>query len=149
MKKIFRSLLLGIVLVGFSRTACAEIALKEYERVGNELGQAMQLYRNLAKANIVLDKALPRRDPLRALIDSEGNPVADADLYDGPVLQGIVRSNGFTRALIEDQFYSEGDAFGSYKVQKIRDDGVELEQGGSVLFVPLYRDSQEKRGNIV
>ena len=149
MKKIFRSLLLGIALVGFSRTVCAEIALKEYERVGNELGRAMQLYRNLARANIVLDKVLPRRDPLRALIDSEGNPMSPAGLYDGPVLQGIVRSNGFTRALIEDQFYSEGDAFGPYQVQKIRDDGVELEQGGSVLFVPLYRDSQEKRGSIV
>ena len=147
MKKII-STSLTILLISAS-FAHAEIALKEYERVENKLGRAAQLFRNLAKVDIALDKALPRRDPLRALIDSEGNPVAGADLYDGPVLQGIVRSNGFTRALIEDQFYSEGDAFGPYKVQKIGDDGVKLEQDGSVLFVPLYRDSQEKRGSIV
>ena len=146
MKKIFQPLLLGIWLIAFSRFACAEIAPKEYERVTNELGRAMELYRGLAKSDIAVDETLPRRDPLRALVDSEGHSVSSADLYDGPILQGIVHSEGFVRVLIDDKFYAVGDSFGPYTVREIRDDGIELGQGNSSLFIPLYPESQRKQG---
>ena len=141
-------LLLTMVLaLSYSSFTSAEIAPKEYERLTNQLAKTVELYRSLAKQEITLDKMLLRRDPLASLIDAQGNPTAAAGLFDGPVLQGIIRSEGFVRVLIDDQFYAAGDSFGPYTVREIRDDGIDLEQGASTVFVPLY-PSQGKKGDI-
>ena len=129
-----------------SSFASAEIAPKEYERVSNQLGQALEFYRGLARPGVSFkDGFLLRRDPLRPLVDAAGHPVAGADLFDGPVLQGIIHSEGFTRVLIDDKFYASGDTFGPYTIREIREDGIELEQGDSPLFIPLYSPSQPKK----
>ena len=124
----------------------AEVAPKEYERMTNQLAKTMELYRSLAKQEITSDPTLLRRDPLASLIDAQGNPTASAaGVFDGPVLQGIIRSEGFVRVLIDDKFYAVGDSFGPYTVREIRDDGIELEQGTASVSIPLY-PSREKKG---
>ena len=129
-----------------SSFASAEIAPKEYERVSNQLGQALEFYRVLARPGVSFkDEDLLRRDPMRPLVDAAGNPVPGADLFDGPVLQGIIHSEGFTRALIDDKFYAAGDSFGPYTIREIRDEGIELEQGSSSIFIPLYQQPQPKK----
>ena len=144
MKYIRVFLLLFLSFSGVARAA--DIAPKEYQRVTNQLSQAVQLFRNLAKIKSSFDEKLPRRDPLKALVDGQGKFVGAAGLYDGPQLEGIVHSDGFIRALIDNQFYAVGDTLGPYRIQEIRDDGVQLEEKNSTLFVPLYPNSQERNG---
>ena len=136
----------SVLFLFFSGIAQAEVAPREYERIAKDLSQALGQIPNLAKPEVKnLDELVSRRDPLRPLIDSEGNPVKGTGFSDGPALQGIVRSEGFTRALIDDQLYSEGDAVGPFKLRKIREDGIELEGEGAVSFLPLYPSADAKK----
>ena len=148
MKKGIHFLTAVLMLVIFSSRTQAEVAPREYERIAKEFSGAFERIPNLTRPEMNFDELLSRRDPLRPLIDLEGRPVKGTGLSDGLTLQGIIHSEGFTRVLIDDQLYSEGDAVGPFKLRKIRQDGIELEQAGSVTLVPLYRDSQEKKGSI-
>jgi len=146
MRSAFRFIAtLGIVLI-LSSVAQAAVLPQEYERITKELSQMLKLYRHLVQLGEADEPALARRDPLRALIDSEGKPVNAPGLYEGIYLRGIVRSEGFNRALVDDKLYAEGDSVGSYSIQEIRDDGITVAQGNSVLFIPLYPAQKAEKG---
>ena len=138
----YLAVFLLLFLVRINSLVCAEVSPQEFKHVTNALSQALKLCQASSVSEKTADATWAGRDPLRPLIDSEGNPVKGTGFSDGPALQGIVRSQGFTRALIDDQLYSEGDAVGPFKLQKIREDGIELEQGGSVSFIPLYPQAE-------
>ncbi len=128
--------------------AYAEISPKEFDRVTNDLTKTLEFFRGFTETRVALEGSVLRRDPTKSLIDASGKPLSSMGLYDGPVLQGIIRSEGFTRVLMNDKLYALGDTIGTSKIREIRNDGIEVEEGNSTIFIPLYSEPQEKKGEI-
>jgi len=80
---------------------------------------------------------LTERDPLRPLIDEEGN-ILIKEKKEGSsfVLQGIIYSPQGSVAIINNELLHEGDALmGQFKVKKIESNGVVLEKEGKEYFL--------------
>ena len=134
-----------LILFFLLHASPAKAALNQYEQVVEKISRAIGSYQDLAKqTEVPYEEVRFRRDPLRSLIDTQGHLVSSPELYDGLALQGIILSEGFTKALIDDEFYGLGDAVGPYRILQIRSDGITTQRGNEILFVPLYPESDAK-----
>ena len=140
--KIF-FLILTIMCVPLSTASAGETS--EHEVMAKALSHSMEVFRKLSEPgsgyNVVL-----RRDPLEPLIDGQGNVVSATGLHEGLVVQGIIYSEGFKSALVDEQFYFVGDTVGPYRILQIKPDGFLAQDGEKTIFVPLYSNTktQEK-----
>lgn len=117
------------------------LASHPYEQMATELSKTVELYKGLNQEAPKYEVVF-RRDPMRALIDNQGNVLIAAGLHQGLALQGMVWSQGFNKVLIDDEFYGPGDEVGPYKIMEIRPDGLLAQEGEKSVFVPLYRDNE-------
>ena len=141
MKAIF----LFLVILCFSGSVAFAREPAEHEVMAKALSHTMDVFRKLSEPgsgyNVVL-----RRDPLEPLIDGQGNVVSGTGLHEGLVVQGIMYSEGFKSALVDEQFYFVGDTVGPYRILQIKPDGFLAQDGEKTIFVPLYSNTktQEK-----
>jgi hypothetical protein len=136
-----------ILMFGLASGLALAATVRDCERLSEALSGAIAEYKSLERGVESYDFPL-RRDPMKTLIDHEGNVVAPAGVRAGLVVQGVVRSGNFKKILVDNVFYSEGDAFGPYEVLEIKDTGFWAKEGGEKVFVPLYTDksSAARRG---
>ena len=139
MKTFF--LILIIMCFPFSTASAGEIG--EHEVMAKALTHSIETFRKLSESgsdyNVVL-----RRDPMEPLIDGQGNIVNSAGLHEGLIVQGIIFSEGFKAALIDDKFYYAGDTVGSYRILEIKSDGFLAEdENKKSVFVPLYSNNSQ------
>ena len=112
----------------------------EYEAVAKELSQTTRLFRELSKRAPAYN-IRARRDPMQPLLDDRGNTIGSLGLIDNDLaLQGIILSKELKTALINDEFYSEGEMVGSYKILEIKSNGIVASNGTETTFVELHPD---------
>ena len=141
----FRTFLTAFTVCCLS-TAVAASSPTVYEKVTEQLSQTVATCRKLA-AQVAGYDAVFRRDPMRPLVDGQGQLVTSAGLHGGLSVQGIIWSDERPLAIIDDELLSQGDVVGSYKILQIRADGLIAQRGEEYLFVPLDRglETQEER----
>ncbi len=143
-KRGFFLFLLAGLAVFCGTTPFAQASAPRYEQGLQNLSNAMASYRKLKDQFSGYDVVF-RRDPMRSLVDANGNFINVAGLESGFALQGIVQSPGLNLVLVNDQFLAEGAQVGAYKILKIESKGVTAQRGKETLFIPLY--SQENTEN--
>jgi hypothetical protein len=89
--------------------------------------------------------AVFRRDPMRPLIDAQGQLVTTTGLHGGLSVQGIIWSDERPLAVIEDELCAQGDVVGPYKILQIRADGVIAQREDQFLFIPLDRGVETRQ----
>lgn len=140
-------LLLAVILPAMfatARASYAEAVAQQYQQGLQDLSQAMDAYRNWTKPREGY-KAESGRDPMRSLIDPQGNVVSSVGMHGGLALQGIIVSKDFTAALIDDEFFAKGDKVGPYKLLDIQPDGVKVERDSKIQFIPLYQETKVQK----
>ena len=84
-------------------------------------------------------------DPTRPLAVETYAPVAgDAAVRSGPVLQSVLISPRHKAAIISGETISLGGMYGSARVVKISEDGVVLNEGGSLQTLKLFPSVEKK-----
>ena len=85
-------------------------------------------------------------DPTRPLaVEPEALAAADAAaVRGGPVLQSVLISPGHKVAIISGETIKLGGMYGSAKVVKISEDGVVLNEGGSLQTLKLFPSVEKK-----
>ena len=131
-----RSLFVACVMLFVTSPAIAASA--DYGRTTEQLSQAVGLYKDLSKQQSRYDVAF-RRDPMRPLVDAQGNLTTSAGLRDGLSVQGIFWSEGRPLVVIEDQLFAQGDTIDQYTIREIRQDGVVVQSGNETQTIPLDR----------
>ena len=120
-------------------------AAQNYARAVDQLSQAIGQYNDLSKEQEKYDVVF-RRDPMKALVDSQGNLVTSAGLHEGLSVQGIIWSETRPLVVIEDQLFAQGDTIDQYTIREIRRDGVTVQNGSETQFVPLDRGVDTPHG---
>jgi len=128
-----------VALVAFASPASA--APDKYSRTAEELSQAIATYQKLNAQQEKYEVAF-RRDPLRPLVDAQGNLLSSAGLHDGLWVQGIIWSPERPLAVIEGELFGPGDTLDQYTILEVRQDGVLVQGGnGETEFIPMERES--------
>ncbi len=130
----FLLLLLNFLIVSFP----VEAAPGSYEQVTDQLSQAIATYKTLNQQREQYDVVF-RRDPMKALVDAQGNLVTSVGLRDGLSVQGIVWSEERPLVIIEDALFAQGDTVADYSIREIRRDSITVQRGTEVLIVPMER----------
>ena len=127
------------LVISFSGVAgAAEVSPKTYERTANELGQTIQSVDAMHQDAGGCD-AVFRRDPLRPLVDAQGQLISSAGMSGGLSVQGIIWSDERPLAVIDDELFAQGDTVGPYTIVQIRADGVTVRRGDETIAIPLDR----------
>ncbi|MBI4436651.1 MAG: hypothetical protein HY590_04485 [Candidatus Omnitrophica bacterium] len=113
-----------------------------YERITEQLSQTIATVKALDTRKEKYD-VLFRRDPMRALVDSQGNLLTSAGLHDGLGVQGIIWNEKRPLAVIEDELYAKGDVIGDYVIRDIRDDSVIVQHGDQIQRIPVDHSLNE------
>lgn len=122
-----------------------QAALEDIDQTTRQLSQAMKSYRDQEKEPGKDDTAF-RRDPMQALVDSKGQPIASAStgVREGPWLQGIIWSDTHPLVAVGDQLFSKGDVVGPCKIIEIYPDRVVVQKGDQQETISLDRWTEEK-----
>ena len=146
MKKIS----LFFVIFCFSNSLCFGAEPTEYEVMAKAFSRSTQVFQKLIESGPGYN-VVSHRDPMEPLIDGQGNIVATTvttpvSSHEDLVVKGIVYSDKFKAALIDDKLYFPGDIVGPYRILQIKPDGFLAQDGGKTIFVPLYSntEAQEK-----
>ena len=135
-------LMLGIwclVILFCGVVSAADASPKSYERTANELGQAIQSVDAMHQDAAGGYDAVFRRDPLRPLVDSQGQSISSAGMSGGLSVQGIIWSDERPLAVIDDELFAQGDTVGPYTITHIQADGVTVRRGDETIVIPLDR----------
>lgn len=129
---------IGCGLGMFCAPAAAGGPTSEHDRIAQGLGEVVETHEAL-DAQMVGYDVIFHRDPMRALIDREGQIVSVAGLQGGLSVQGVIWSENLPLVLMDDELYRVGDVMGPYTVLAIYPDGTLVERDGTRLFIPLDR----------
>ncbi|MDP3704150.1 MAG: hypothetical protein Q8R78_07155 [Candidatus Omnitrophota bacterium] len=113
-------------------------ATPSHQQIANQLSEAIEKCRGLALQGSGYD-AVFRRDPMRALVDSQGRLITSAGLHGGFSVEGIIWSPDRPLAVIDDELFAKGDTVGPYTIRQIRQDGVVVQRGNDFVLIPLDR----------
>ena len=114
-----------------------------YERITEQLSQTVAAVKELGTRKEKYD-VMFRRDPMRALVDSQGNLLTSAGLHEGLAVQGVIWNESRPLVVIEDELYAKGDTIGDYVIRDIRQDSVMIQHGDSVERIPVDRPLNEQ-----
>ena len=106
------------------------------EETVRQLSQAVESERQRANEAGGYDVVL-RRDPMRALVNAQGQMITAAGLSGGFAIQGIVWSDTRPLAIIDDALVAQGDRIGPYTIVRIQRDGVVVQREGVTQTIPL------------
>ena len=113
-------------------------------RVLKPLTQAIEQAKRLLGAFVPYDVVF-RRDPMRALVDAQGELVTSTGLHGGLSVDGIIWSTERPLAVIDDELVGPGQTVGPYTVLQIQADGVVVQRQSQTLFVPLDRGLETRQ----
>jgi hypothetical protein len=113
-------------------------ASASHQQVANQLAEVIEKCRRLASQRPGYD-AVFRRDPMRALVDSQGRLVTSAGLHGGLSVEGIIWSPDRPLVVIDDELFAKGDTVGPYTIAQIRQDGVVVQRDSDFRLIPLDR----------
>ena len=131
--------LVAVLVIGaLSRAVIAEAASSGYEQTIEQLSDALVSVQTLAKQVAPYD-AVFHRDPMRAVVNEQGELVSSAGLRGGLSVQGIIWSDQHPLAVVDDELVAQGEAVGPYTIVEIRPDGVVARYGENTISVPLDR----------
>lgn len=131
-----------VLLFIFAPSAFA-LESAELDITANALQKTIGQFSTLAETQSSYDVVL-RRDPLRPLVDTQGNVIFAAGLHEGLIVQGIIYSEEFKAALVDDRFYQAGEKIGPFEVLEIQQEGFLAHGPEGEVFVPLYPDIAEE-----
>lgn len=130
-----RSMILGSFLLGAVAHMASAFA---QEQTAAELAQAIESTKIAAAPGPGYDAAF-RRDPMRPLVDHEGNMLTSMGFQGGLAVQGIIWSDERPLVVVDDELLAEGSLVGPYTIVDIQPDGVTVSQGEAASFIPLDR----------
>ena len=120
-------------------TGFAEASARSAEQVLQKLTRATDTCEHLRGRMVSYDVVF-RRDPMRPLIDAQGQVVSSAGLHSGLAVQGVMLSAVHPMVVVEDELLGQGDQIGPYRILEIRSDGVVVQQSDErLVFIPLDR----------
>ena len=124
----------------------AQAGQTDYGQLTKQLSETVSMQRTLARRATGYDVVF-RRDPMRALVSSQGELVTSAGLHGGLSVEGIIWSSERPLAVIDDELYAQGQTIGPYTILQIRRDGVVVQKEQEYLLVPLDRgiETQQER----
>ena len=122
----------------------AEAALDQIEQTTQQLSQAMKSYRDQLKERGEYDSAF-RRDPMQALVDSQGQLIGSVGSREGSWIQGIIWSDTQPLVVVDGQLFGPGEVVGPYKILEIHPDRVVVQKGDQQETISLDRETEEKR----
>ena len=131
-------LLILLATLGLSEAVMAEISQKAYERTTEQLSQVIAASQALDQQVVAYD-AVFRRNPLRPLVDAQGQLVTSVGLRDGLSVQGVIWSQDHPFAVIDEELVAPGAIVGPYTILQIQSDGVIVKRGEEILTIPLDR----------
>ena len=141
----------GMTVFGFLFIFCLSASSAfagnvEYEHLEQELSGAVTLFQKLSLPEKVFTE-VPRRDPMKSLIDNQGNLIPSLELSGELVLQGIYVSGGTKTVLVNESFYTEGSKVASYQILEIREDGILAQkENEQPTFFPLHPEAKTAGG---
>ena len=130
--------LLVFLVICFSSISLCVAAPGSYEQVTEQLSQAVATYKTLNQQQDRYDVVF-RRDPMKALVDAQGNLVTSIGLRDGLSVQGVIWSEERPLAIVDDGLFAQGDRVADYSIREIRRDGITVQRGTEILVIPLER----------
>lgn len=142
MRLLLKSALLWIALGMMPLPA--EAALDQIEQTTQQLSQAMKSYRDQLKEREEYDTAF-RRDPMQALVDSQGQLIGSVGSREGSWIQGIIWSDTQPLVVVDGQLFGPEDVVGPYKILEIHPDRVIVQKGDQQETISLDRETEEKR----
>ena len=134
------------ILCGSGVVAAAQ---NDYGRLTEQLSQAIEASRQAAAPPGPGYDVVFRRDPMRPLVDSQGQLVTSAGLHGGLSVEGIIWSSDHPLAVIDDDLFAKGDTVGPYTILQIRQDGVVVKRGDDIRLIPLDRGVETPTERVV
>ena len=142
MRSLLRSALLWIALGMMPMPA--EAALDQIEQTTQQLSQTMKSYQDQLKERGEYDSAF-RRDPMQALVDSQGQLIGSVGSREGSWIQGIIWSDTQPVVVVDGQLFGPGEVVGPYEILEIHPDRVIVQKGDQQETISLDRETEEKR----
>ena len=131
-----RSLISWIGLaVLISATQTQRVAFAQEQQTAADLSQAIESAKAAAAAGPGYD-AVFHRDPMRPLVDQEGNLVASVGYQGGLSVQGIIWSDDRPLVVVDDELFAKGATVGPYTITDIQPNGITVTQGSEAKFIP-------------
>ena len=127
-----------VTLFFFCATAMAETVPKDHAKLTEQLAKAVKQCRELAAQTAPYDVVF-RRDPMRPLVDAQGQFVSTSGMHGGLSVDGVIWSEDHPLAIIDDELVPPGATVGPYTIMQIHSDGIVVKRGEEILFVPLDR----------
>jgi len=131
-----------LFLLFFLFVSLASASQDKYERITEQLSQTIAAVKESDTRKEKYD-VLFRRDPMRALVDPQGNLLTSAGLHEGLAVQGVIWNEKRPLAVIEDELYATGDVIGDYVIRDIRNDSVIIQHGDQTERIPVDRPLSE------
>ena len=137
-----RGVLFAVIIVLAGAVAPAAAQERGLKPLANAVDHAKRLLEEFAPYDVVF-----RRDPMRALVDEQGELVTSTGLHGGLSVDGIIWSTEHPLAVIDDELVAPGQTVGPYTVLQIQADGVVVQRPGQThaLFVPLDRGLETRQ----
>ena len=130
------AILFGCLLGNFPAFANPPEPGAKGRMMASGLATMMEQFKELIRP-FVYDPGM-HRDPMQSLVNGDGRVLQTSGFHQGLALQGIIWSGDFKRVLIDNEFYSEGDTVGPYRILEIKKEGFAAEFEGKKIFIPLY-----------
>ena len=129
-----------ITVLGSSGVVAADTTPTAYERMVEQISHAIRTCKAMAEALVGYD-AVFRRDPMRPLIDGQGQRITSGGLHGGLSVEGVIWSEDQPLAVIDDELFTRGQIVGPYHIVSIQPDGIVVRRlhQADTLFVPLDR----------
>lgn len=133
-----RAVVGGMLFLALSRSALAGPSPVEYERTTQALSRLLEQWRQLTASVVPYDVAF-RRDPMRVLVDEQGQVTSAIGLQEGLAVQGVIWVPDHPLVVVDDALASIGEWVGPYQILEIHPDGIVVKHGERVLIIPLDR----------
>ncbi len=129
----------GMVLAGPMKSE-AGVSPRDYQRMVEQLSEAVES-RRVVSASFDAYDVVFRRDPMRPIIDQQGDVAMPQALRDGLSVQEILFADQRPLAVSDGEVFVSGETVGPYTILGIRSDGLVAQRGNQMLFIPADQPS--------
>ncbi len=129
----------GSVLAGPMMSE-AGVSPRDYQRMVEQLSEAVESRRVVSAQTDSYDVVF-RRDPMRPIIDPQGDVAMPQALRDGLSVQEILFAEQRPLAVSDGDVFASGETVGPYTILGIRSDGLVAQRGNQMLFIPADQPS--------
>ncbi len=118
----------------------AKAASRDYTRIASRLTEAVVTSKQMTTDRDLYD-AVFHRDPMRPLIDAQGDSISPTGLKGGFSVAGIIWSDDHPLVVIDDDLFGVGETLGPYTITAIKPDGLIAKHcnKNEEIWIPLDR----------